>query len=380
MKLKHGIVLLAAIVFFGNLQAQKTKPWKKGILVDEFIYDTAPFPQCHAATIAETPAGLIAAWFGGTREGSADVEIWSSRLIKDKWTKPVSIANGIINDTLRKACYNPVFYQIPGGDLLLFFKIGKNVGDWKGYFERSGDNGITWSKRIPLQEGFLGPTKSKPVMLSNGKIIAPSSIENSPGWRVYFEVSDDTARTWRKVGPINTGTDVGIIQPAIIVHKNGQLQIFCRSRQREIFTSWSNDNGETWSKVEPSGLPNNNSGVDAVSLKDGRFLLVYNHVHPADSLKNGKGPRTPLNVAVSRDGKNWYASLILEDSPVSQYSYPFVIQSKDGMVHVVYTWRRQRIKYVKIDPSKLVEKKIINGKWPEVKGYKAPGNGVATDD
>ena len=380
MKLKFGLVLLTLIVFMGHLQAQKTKPWKKGILVDEFIYDTAPFPQCHAATIVETPAGLVAAWFGGTREGSNDVEIWSSRLIHDKWTKPVSIANGIINDTLRKACYNPVFFQIPGGDLLLFFKIGKNVGDWKGYFERSGDHGITWSARIPLQEGFLGPTKSKPIMLRDGKIIAPSSIESSPGWRVYFELSDDTAKTWRKVGPINTGTDVGIIQPAIIVHKNGQLQIFCRSRQREIFTSWSNDNGETWSKVKPSGLPNNNSGVDAVNLKDGRFLLVYNHVRPADSLKNGKGPRTPLNVAVSKDGINWYASLILEDSPISQYSYPFVIQSKDGMVHIVYTWRRQKIKYVRIDPSKLVTKKIVNGEWPLLKGYKAPGNGVATDD
>jgi alpha-L-rhamnosidase len=300
--------------------------------------------------------------------------------VNDKWTKPASIANGIINDTLRKACYNPVLYQIPGGDLLLFFKIGKNVGDWKGYFKKSSDNGITWSERIPSQEGYLGPTKTKPIMLSNGKIIAPSSIENSPGWRVYFEVSDDSTKTWRKVGPINTGTDVNIIQPAIVVHKNGQLQIFCRSKQREIFTSWSNDDGETWSKVEPSGLPNNNSGVDAVNLKDGRFLVVYNHVRPADSLKNGKGPRTPLNVAVSKDGKTWYASLILEDSPISQYSYPFAIQSKDGMVHIVYTWRRQKIKYVKIDPSKLATKKIVDGKWPKMKGYKAPGNGIATDD
>ena len=380
MKLKCGLALILFMFSIVNLEAQKTKPWKKGILVDEFIYDTAPFPSCHAATIAETPGGMVAAWFGGKYEGSPDVEIWSSRLVKDKWTKPVSIANGIINDTLRKACYNPVLYQIPGGDLLLFFKIGKNVGDWKGYYKRSKDNGITWGQRIPLQEGFLGPTKTKPIMLSDGKIIAPSSIESSPGWRVYFEVSEDTAKTWRKVGPINSGTDVNIIQPAIVVHKDGRLQIFCRSKQREIFTSWSNDNGETWSKVEPSGLPNNNSGVDAVGLKDGRFLLVYNHVRPADSLKNGKGPRTPLNVAISKDGKTWYASLILEDSPISQYSYPFVIQSKDGMVHVVYTWRRQKIKYVKIDPSKLIMKKIQNGKWPQMKGYKAPGSGVATDD
>ena len=144
--------------------------------------------------------------------------------------------------------------------------------------------------------------------------------------------------------------------------------------------SWSSDNGETWSPVTKSSLPNNNSGTDAVTLKDGRQLLVYNHVYPADSLKNGKGPRTPLNVAISKDGMTWYAAAILEDSPISQYSYPSVIQSADGMVHIVYTWRRQRIKYVMIDPSKLKLVKIVNGKWPKMKGYTAPGEAVVTAD
>ena len=116
--------------------------------------------------------------------------------------------------------------------------------------------------------------------------------------------------------------------------------------------------------MRASALPNNNSGTDAVTLKDGRQLLVYNHVKPADSLPNGKGARTPLNVAISKDGVTWYAALILEDSPISQYSYPSVIQSRDGMVHIVYTWRRERIKYVKIDPSKLKLKEIKNEQWP----------------
>ena len=118
--------------------------------------------------------------------------------------------------------------------------------------------------------------------------------------------------------------------------------------------------------MKASSLPNNNSGTDAVTLKDGRQLLVYNHVKPAPELPNGKGPRTPLNVAVSKDGKNWEAALILEDSPVSQYSYPSVIQTEDGMVHIVYTWRRERIKHVIIDPSKLELKPILNEKWPGV--------------
>jgi alpha-L-rhamnosidase len=162
------------------------------------------------------------------------------------------------------------------------------------------------------------------------------------------------------------------------MYKNGKLQILARSRNRAILQSWSSDNGETWSPLEKTSLPNNNSGTDAVTLKDGRQLLVYNHVLPPGN--EVKGVRTPLNVAISRDGETWYACLILEDSPISQYSYPSVIQGKDGMVHIVYTWRRKKIKYVKIDPSKLEMIKIENGKWPEMKGYTAPKGATTSDD
>ena len=128
--------------------------------------------------------------------------------------------------------------------------------------------------------------------------------------------------------------------------------------------------------MKASSLPNNNSGTDAVTLKDGSQLLVYNHLLPDSTWVNGKGPRTPLNVAVSKDGKNWEAVLILEDSPISQYSYPSVIQSTDGMIHLVYTWRRQRIKYVRIDPKKLKGERIINKQWPGETG----SSGKVSDD
>ena len=362
--------LILLTVYAATVVAQTPK-WKQGIITDEFIFEKAPFPQSHSATIVETPAGLVAAWFGGTKEGNKDVEIRLSRLVDGKWTTPVSVADGIINDTLRKATYNPVLFQLHGAELLLFYKIGKNVADWKGWLKTSTDNGISWSDAKPLQEGFLGPIKNKPVLLSNGRIIAPSSTEGN-GWKVHFEISDNKGKTWTKVGPINDGKELTAIQPSVLVHKDGRLQILARSKNRAIIESWSTDNGQTWSPVAKTNLPNNNSGTDAVTLKDGRFLLVYNHVYPADSLKNGKGARTPLNVAISHDGKIWYAALILEDSPVSQYSYPSVIQSSDGLVHVVYTWRRERIKYVKIDPSKLTLTKIVDGKWPKFEGYKAP--------
>jgi alpha-L-rhamnosidase len=356
--MKAKIITLILMAAWSLASHAQNPTFKIGILVDEFIFDTASFPESHAATIAETPEGLIASWFGGTKEGNKDVCIWTSHLVKNKWTPPAKVADGIMNDTLRYPCYNPVLYQVPNGELLLFYKIGPNVAGWTGWMIRSKDNGHTWSKREALPNGFLGPIKNKPELI-NGVLVCPSSREVG-GWRAVMEYTTDWGKTWTRSADINDGKTLMAIQPSILKHKDGSLQILCRSRNLTINESWSHDNGKTWTALQASALPNNNSGTDAVTLKDGRQLLVYNHVLPDSSWVKGKGPRTPLNVAISKDGKKWFAALILEDSPISQYSYPSVIQSKDGMVHIVYTWRRQRIKYVKIDPRKLKLKEIIN--------------------
>ena len=343
------------------LLVAQTPPFKSGIIEDEFIYDLAPFPQCHASTIAETPKGLVCAFFGGTHERNADVEIYVCRKEGKKWSAPVSVANGIQNATLRYPTWNPVLYQVPEGELLLFYKVGPSPSTWKGWMKSSKDNGISWSLPKALPEGFIGPVKNKPVLVGQQRLIAPSSKEDH-GWQVHFEISDDMAKTWKMVGPINDGIAINAIQPAILIHKDGKLQILARSENRAIVESWSSDKGNTWSPLMKTTLPNNNSGIDAVTLKDGMHLLVYNHIL-GEGNKAG-GPRTPLNVSYSKDGKTWFAAVVLENSPIGEYSYPSIIQSADGMVHIVYTWRRQKVKYVKIDPSKLEGKKIENGVWP----------------
>src|SRR5687767_3161928 len=353
-----SVVIVCCAVTLTSAQAP---PFKSGILEDEFIYDKAPFPECHAVTIAETPKGLVTAFFGGTKERNPDVEIWISRRVNNKWTTPVSVANGIQNDTFRYPTWNPVLYQVPGGELLLFYKIGPSPSAWKGWMKTSKDNGITWSDAQALPEGYIGPVKNKPVLVGKKKLISPTSTEGS-GWKIHFEVTEDFGKTWRKVGPINDGKTLNAIQPSILVHKDGRLQILARSRNRALLESWSSDNGETWTPLAKTTLPNNNSGTDAVTLKDGRHLLVYNHILDPTGLP--KGPRTPLNLSYSLDGKTWWAALILEDSPISQYSYPSIIQTSDGMVHIVYTWRREKLKYVKVDPAKLVGRKIEKGLWP----------------
>jgi len=362
------LIILSACTIAGETFAQ-TNPWRKGIVKDEFIYDKAPYPECHAATIAETPKGLVASWFGGTKERNPDVCIWVSRFVNGKWTEGINVANGIQNDTLRYACWNPVLYQVPGGKLLLFYKIGPSPAKWKGYMKTSDDGGISWSAQTALPDGFLGPIKNKPVLLKDGTLLSPVSTEGK-AWQVHFEASHDFGKTWTMIGPVSDGKELKAIQPSILIHKDGRLQVLCRSQNRAILTAWSKDKGQTWSPLEKTTLPNNNSGTDAVTLKDGRQLLVYNHVLPPGTL--AKGARTPLNVAVSKDGVNWYAAAILEDSPISQYSYPSVIQSADGLVHVVYTWRRQKIKHVVLDPQKMELKEIKDGVWPKLDGYTAP--------
>ena len=359
---KSIALTFVVLVYTGFVSEGQTPWWKQGIIVDEFIYNVAPYPECHASTIAETPEGLVAAWFGGTKERNPDVGIWVSRNEKGKWAPSVEVANGVQNDTLRYPTWNPVLYQVPGGDLLLFYKVGPSPSAWWGMLTRSSDNGRTWKKPEALPNGNIGPVKNKPVLLANRTLICPSSTEGINGWRVHFEYTNDFGRAWSRSEVINDGKTINAIQPSVLVYPDGKLQILCRSRNRAIMESWSSDNGKSWSEMKTTSLPNNNSGIDAVTLADGRQLLVYNHVLPPDG--EDKGARTPLHVAVSNDGKNWYAALILEDSPISQYSYPSVIQTNDGLVHIVYTWRRERIRHVVVDPSKLVLKKIKNGQWP----------------
>lgn len=359
--------LLFVVIQAVHAQVEK---WQKGIVKNEFIYEKAGFPSCHSATIAETPAGLVVSFFGGTKERNPDVEIYVSREENGKWTAPYSVANGIQTTGPRLPCWNPVLYQIPGGDLLLFYKIGPKPAAWWGMIRSSHDNGKTWSDARKLPDGYLGPVKNKPVLLSNGNLYCPSSTEGSSGWQLHFEVTADQGKTWRKVFLPDAGKLIEAIQPSILDHGNGKLQLLARSRNRALITAYSNDNGESWSALEKTALPNNNSGTDAVTMKDGRDVLVYNHVLPPGNL--AKGARTPLNVALSKDGKTWDAALILEDSSIGQYSYPAVIQTAGGLLHFVYTWRREKIKHVVVDPSKLHLTRIKEGKWPMLKGYTAP--------
>src|SRR5262245_58337526 len=154
------------------------KPGPPGLVSSEFIFETAPFPQCHASTIAQSSNALVAACFGGTRERNPDVGIWVARKETDSWTAPVEVANGVQDDGVRHPCWNPVLFQMPAGPLLLFYKVGPSPSTWWGMLIRSNDGGRTWSKPQKLPDNIAGPIKNKPILLANGRLLCGSSTED----------------------------------------------------------------------------------------------------------------------------------------------------------------------------------------------------------
>ncbi len=332
-----------------ELADRGTNGYLEGELI--FPFKNRPTPECHASTIAETSSGMVAAWFGGTSEKDPDVGIWLSRLENGHWTDPKEVVNGIQKNGLRYSCWNPVLFTTTDRSLLLFYKVGPSPREWWGEMMNSGDGGLTWSDPWKLGEDrlgpLLGPVKNKPIQMADGSLLCPSStevVENGETfWRVHFERTKDLGRSWEVIGPINDGIAFDAIQPSILTYQNGSMQILCRSMQKVLAESWSTDGGKTWSEMAATELPNPSSGTDAVTLMDMRQLIVYNHT--------SKG-RNILNVATSEDGKAWNVVLTLEKQK-GEYSYPAVIQSSDGLVHITYTYKRESIKYVVLDPSEL---------------------------
>jgi predicted neuraminidase len=347
--------LVAALVAASLMSAGQS-----ATLTSEFVFETAPFASAHASTIAETKDGLVTAWFGGTREGAPDVGIWVSRRVSGAWTPPIEVATGVQADGTRHPCWNPVLFDVPGAGLMLFYKVGPSPQTWWGMVRTSRDSGKTWTDARRLPDGILGPIKNKPVRLADGTMIAGGSTETPERpskWRVHFERSTDAGLTWTTVVPAPSadGPPIDAIQPSLLIHPGGKLQAVGRSRSGRVFETWSSDQGRTWTPVSLTTLPNPSAGTDAVTLRDGRHLIVYNHTAQG---------RSPLNVAISRDGKVWDAALVLESEP-GEYSYPAVIQGADGHVHITYTWKRQRVRHVVIDPAQLKPVPMTDGTWPK---------------
>ncbi len=316
----------------------------------EFVFEVAPFSQCHASTLLELKDGsILAAWFGGTEEGHSDVGIWIARRTAGgdpaipRWSPPKSIARepGV-------PCWNPVLFHDAEGRLWLFYKVGPSPERWSGAYKISENEGETFGPAELLPAGILGPIKNKPLLLPSGDVLCGSSVESYRAWTCWIEQLSRDGKTWQKFGPITVpGHPHGIIQPALYRGDlSGEIYMLTRSRGiGKICRARSTDLGKSWSPASPIDLPHPNSGIDCVRLRDGPVLLVYNHT--------SRG-RTPLNIALSSDmGKSWKPAAVLETEP-GEYSYPAVIQLSTGDVAVTYTWKRRRIRFAQIPLSQLV--------------------------
>jgi predicted neuraminidase len=329
------------------------------------IFLTAPFPSSHASTIVELRNGdLLSAWFGGSAEGKPDVAIWSSQRHNGVWAPP--------RELIREheiATFNPVLFHTRDGRLWLYYKFGPHPTSWAAGRLVSTDEGFTWSKPEHLPAGILGPIRAKPLILSDGTIVSGSSIESYHAWAAWIERSEDNGKTWLKIGPITAPPEkapavestpdnpataakefdwnqtIGIIQPSVIELPHNKLRLYARSTAStgKIVIADSTDRGRTWSPTRTIDVPNPNSGIDAVSLHDGRVVLAYN---------NTPGGRTPLNLAVSHDGEHFTMFKTLESGP-GEFSYPSMIVGKNGDLHITYTWNRKHIRYVHVPACEI---------------------------
>ena len=327
-------ILGFCLIFSLSVCAQK--------LPSEFIFTHAPFASSHASTIVETPKGLVSAFFAGSDEGNKDVGIWLSRNIQGRWTPPVQVADGVQNKNVQYPCWNPVLFQMPQGELILFYKVGPKPSEWWGMLKRSKDAGLTWSAAEKLPKGILGPVKNKPLLLADGTLLCPSSSEDT-GDRLHFEMTKDGGRTWKKTKALNDGKTFSAIQPSVIFLQDGRMKLLCRSNTGFIMEAYSSDQGNTWTPLKKTNLKNPNSGSDAITLKSGLHVLVHNPL--GNRPKETEGEREILAVSTSKDGTHWTKIGELENTSLKEFSYPAIIQTRDGRIHITYTWKREKIKH-----------------------------------
>ncbi len=380
--MKKLLTILLIMVIGNNTQAQQD-------LQSELIF---PFQEqhVHSSSIVELPNGdLLTCWFQGSGERTAnDVVINGSRLKKGetKWSEPFLMA-----DSPGQPDCNPILFLNNKNKLFLMWIIveanrweasilkfkttmdynndGAPTWKWqdillmkpgvefekrvKEQFEKYGRKDLVWAEyALPYEEMLIEAakdpkkretgwmTRTHPTILENGKILLPLY---SDGFNFgLIAISEDDGETWKSSLPI---VGRGLNQPSLIVRNDGSIDAYMRDDGDEpgrIMISHSSDEGYSWTYAQKSEIPNPGASIEILKLKNGHWLLVYNDVDDG---------RYSIAVAISDDeGKTWKWKKNLENIEGGSFSYPSVIQAKDGKIHVTYTYRlpgeRKTIKHV----------------------------------
>lgn len=334
-------------------------------LIQEFIInEDRPFDSGHASTLVQLADGtVVVAWFGGSWEKASDVAIWMSRRVNGVWEYPKVVA-----EVRCVAMWNPVLFQKQDGTVVLFYKVGATISEWKTWFVESSDGCVTFTEPAELvpgdEIGGRGPVKNKPIRLQDGTVLAPASLEGGV-WDSFVDISKDDCKTWEKSSlvPIRRcSADIrminrpynkhylfgkGAIQPSLWQDAAGDVHMLLRTTSSRIFRSDSKDGGRTWCTAYDTGMPNNNSGIDLVKMNNGDIVLVYN---PRENLPGYyKGARTPLTVAVSKDNGDTFEHLIDLETEPGHYCYPSVICNEKNEILITYTWNRETIVFCQLE-------------------------------
>ena len=300
----------------------------------------------HAATVCVAGNDLLCAWFGGKREFDSGNTIRLSRWIEGAWTQPAHVANGG-----EYACWNPVLFARGSASIILFYQIGSSPRSWWSAHRVSYTNGLLWGDQFPTGK-FFGPVRTPPVWVHSNLHLVGTSVElnRRKNWSVHVEFTEDFD-TWYRSNTLEPRT-INAIQPTLLVHGSGggDVQMLCRTTHGFIAQAFSDDNGAHWSDLKLTDMPNPNSAIHAIQLKDGRFILCHNPVtnHRPD---HDYGPRTPLVVSVGDEhAANWRQETVLEDDSAGSFSYPTMVQDHDGLLHIVYTDKPHGIKHAIVKP------------------------------
>lgn len=342
---RHILFMICLILSLAAApQAEEEKPFFNSEPI--FSFDESR-PSNHSASLAEMPNGdLLATWFGGSSEGLADVAIWSSRRKagSNEWSEPAVLVDepGIPEG-------NSVLFTDSKGKAWLFFvrKFDPRWDAWdkvKIFLQTSEDNGHNWTEpRLLLDEmGWI--IRNGVTELPDGRLLLPVYTDAEP-MRSLLWISGDGFKTWEvREAPVTKPPNI----QAAYVHPGGErLLMYARHHTvpGRIWFSYSKDLGKTWMKPKKMKFPNPDSGIDAVGLKSGAIVLAYN-----DSPLS----RTPLVVALSDDGgRKWPYKKTVENE-VMEFSYPFMIQARDGRIHLIYTANdRKFIKHAEFDETWL---------------------------
>lgn len=318
------------------------------IFESDFVcYPTERYPSCHCSSVVELPSGdLLCAWYAGEHEAAPDVAVLTARKRAgaEAWEEPVAVS-----DTPGRPEGNCVLFVAPDERLWLFY--GTMYGRLKGHWgpgvrwdtvdmkcKVSLDEGRTWSPDRYLRYEWGNVFRTKPIVLANGEIIIGFETRDE---RSRFLISPDLGETWEYGFPIG---GVPNQHPTLIQREDGVLVALLRpgGDQHCLGKSYSYDNGRTWEPAVDTDIQNPGAAVDMVKMRDGRVALIFN---------NSREKRSPLSLALSRDNcETWYAVRDLETEE-GEFSYPAIIQARDGSLHVTYTYKRTHIKHVRVSPD-----------------------------